>query len=100
MFHGSGDARKQPLFFLITTAGTDRNSVCWEVNQKAEDILKGRKRDPTFYPVIYGAPDDADWTSEEVWKASNPSLGITVGYRKTQKCLRVSETKYSRRELV
>ena len=82
MLHGSGDARKQPLFFLITTAGTDRNSVCWEVHQKAEDILKGRKRDPTFYPVIYGAPDDADWTSEEVWKAANPSLGITVDIEK------------------
>lgn len=82
MLHGSGDARKQPLFFLITTAGTDRNSVCWEVHQKAEDILKGRKRDPTFYPVIYGAPVDADWTSEEVWKAANPSLGITVDVEK------------------
>lgn len=43
MTHGSGDARKQPLFFLITTAGTDRNSICWEVHQKAEDILAGRK---------------------------------------------------------
>lgn len=82
MLHGSGDARKQPLFFLITTAGTDRNSVCWEVHQKAEDILKGRKRDPTFYPVIYGAPADADWTSEEVWKVANPSLGITVDIEK------------------
>ena len=82
MLHGSGDARKQPLFFLITTAGTDRNSVCFEVHQKAEDILKGRKRDPTFYPVIYGAPPDADWTDENVWKRANPSLGITVDIEK------------------
>lgn len=28
MTKGSGDARMQPLFFLITTAGTDRNSIC------------------------------------------------------------------------
>ncbi len=82
MLHGSGDARKQPLFFLITTAGTDRNSVCFEVHQKAEDILKGRKRDPTFYPVIYGAPPDADWTDENVWKEANPSIGITVDIEK------------------
>ena len=82
MLHGSGDARKQPLFFLITTAGTNRNSVCWEVHQKAEDILNGRKRDPTFYPVIYGAPPDADWTDENVWKQANPSLGITVDIEK------------------
>ena len=45
MLHGSGDARKQPLYFLITTAGTDRNSICWEVHQKADDILNGRKID-------------------------------------------------------
>ena len=82
MTHGSGDARKQPLYFLITTAGTDRHSICWEVHQKAEDILQGRKIDPTFYPVIYGTPDDADWTSEAVWKKANPSLGITVDIEK------------------
>ena len=49
---GSGDAREQPLYFLITTAGTDRHSVCFEQHQKAEDILCGRKIDLTFYPVI------------------------------------------------
>jgi phage terminase large subunit-like protein len=82
MLHGSGDARKQPLYFLITTAGTDRHSICWEVHQKAGDILQGRKSDQTFYPVIYGAPDDADWTSEAVWRKANPSLGITVDIEK------------------
>lgn len=78
MTHGSGDARKQPLFFLITTAGTDRNSICWEVHQKAKDILEGRKHDRSFYPVIYGAEDDDDWGSEDTWYKANPSLGITV----------------------
>ena len=53
MTKGSGDARMQPLYFLITTAGTDTNSICYEVHQKAKDILEGRKHDPTFYPVIY-----------------------------------------------
>ena len=78
MTHGSGDARKQPLFFLITTAGTDRNSICWEVHQKAEDILAGRKFDPTFYPVIYGIDDNADWADERNWYKANPSLDVTV----------------------
>ena len=78
MLHGSGDARKQPLFFLITTAGTDRNSICWEVHQKAEDVLKGRKKDKTFYPVIYGLGEDEDWTDERNWYKVNPSLGVTV----------------------
>jgi len=42
MLHGSGDARKQPLFFLITTAGTDRNSICYEVHQRAIDIIDNK----------------------------------------------------------
>ena len=55
MTKGSGDARMQPLYFLITTAGDNTNSICWEVHSKAKDILDGRKTDPTFYPVIYGS---------------------------------------------
>ena len=84
MTKGSGDARMQPLYFLITTAGTDTNSICYEQHQKAQDILEGRKIDKTFYPVIYGAPNDADWTSPEVWKRSNPSLGETIGMDKVE----------------
>lgn len=84
MTKGSGDARTQPLFFLITTAGTDRNSVCFEQHQKAEDIILGRKIDPFFYPVIYGASDDADWSSEKVWYEANPSLGHTIDIEKVK----------------
>lgn len=84
MTKGSGDARMQPLYFLITTAGTDTNSICYETHQKAKDILEGRKVDPTFYPVIYGAEESDDWTSPEVWKKANPSLGVTVGMDKVQ----------------
>ena len=78
MTQGSGDARRQPLWFFLTTAGTDRNSVCWEVHQKALDILEGRKHDPRFYPVVYGLPDDADWQDEQNWYRCNPSLGYTI----------------------
>lgn len=84
MTKGSGDARMQPLYFLITTAGNDTNSICYEVHQKATDILEGRKTDHTFYPVIYGADEGDDWTDPEVWKKANPSLGITVGIDKVQ----------------
>lgn len=75
---GSGDAREQPLYFLITTAGNDQNSICWELHQKALDILEGRKVDPTFLPIIYGAAPSDDWTDPEVWKKANPSLGETI----------------------
>ena len=84
MTKGSGDARMQPLYFLITTAGTDTHSICYETHQKAKDILEGRKIDTTFYPVIYGADESDDWTDPKVWKKANPSLGITVGIDKVQ----------------
>lgn len=75
---GSGDARQQPLFFIITTSGTDRNSICFELHTKAEDIISGRLEDPTFYPVLYSLPMDADWTDEQNWYRANPSLGYTI----------------------
>lgn len=84
MTKGSGDARTQPLYFLITTAGTDTHSICYETHQKAKDIIEGRKIDPTFYPVIYGADENDDWTDPAVWKKANPSLGITVAIDKVK----------------
>jgi phage terminase large subunit-like protein len=78
MTQGSGDARKQPLFFFLTTAGTDRASICWEVHQKAMDILEGRKRDLRFYPVVYGLADGDDWQDERNWYKANPSLDHTI----------------------
>lgn len=75
---GSGDARRQQLVVAITTAGTDRNSICYELHTKAVDLIKGRRVDSTFYPVVYSLPDDEDWTKEENWYKANPSLGYTV----------------------
>lgn len=84
MIQGSGDARMQPLYFLITTAGNNTESICYEVHQKALDIISGRKIDPTFYPVIFGADMDEDWTDPKVWKKANPSLGETIGIDKVK----------------
>lgn len=81
---GTSDARKNPLHFIITTAGNDQNSICYEIHQKAVDILEGRKFDPNFYPVIYGAEQDEDWTDPKVWAKANPSLGITIGLDKVE----------------
>lgn len=77
MTKGSGIARSQPLNFVITTAGSRRESICYEVHQKAQDILIGRKTDPEFLPMLFTAETDDDWTSPDVWRKSNPSLGVT-----------------------
>ena len=78
MTAGSGLAREQPLLFMITTAGFDKNSICYEQHRKTEDILRGKIVDPTFYPVIYSADEEEDWRSPEVWKKVNPSFGVTI----------------------
>ncbi len=75
---GSGDAREQPLFFIITTAGNDKNSICYELHTKALDLMAGRKKDPAFYPVVYGLTEEDDWTDEANWYKANPSLGHTI----------------------
>jgi len=92
---GSGLAREQPLTFIITTAGFDRHSICWEQYQKAEEILRGKLIDPTFYPVIYAASEDDDWASEEVWRRVNPSFGVTIdpiGFRAEFNDARLNES--------
>lgn len=93
MTQGSGDARKQPLWWVMTTAGTDRNSICWEIHSKAKDLLAGKKKDPYFYPVIYGLDDEDDWTDERNWYKANPSLGITIDIDKVRQAFaRAQET--------
>ncbi len=72
-------ARRQPLIVMITTAGDDQESICFEQHEYALNVMKDGG-DNTFLPVVFSTPKDADWTKEEVWAAVNPSLGVTVKY--------------------
>jgi phage terminase large subunit-like protein len=78
MTFGAGDARRQPIWWIITTAGDDpdRVSVCWEQHEYAVKLLAGDVVDPTWYPVVYGYDGD-DIYNEENWATANPSLGQT-----------------------
>lgn len=86
-------ARTQPLIFAITTAGYDKNSICYEQHEYAMKVLEGTIDDPEFYPLIFAAPDDADWTDPKVWALANPSLGDTIlpDYIEAE-CRRAQET--------
>lgn len=95
MTFGSGDARTQPLFFFITTAGNDpdRMSIGWEVHKNAEDVLLGKSNDKTTYAAIWGLDpennriwtgqnyiqkDKIDWQDRKLWHLVNPSIGKTI----------------------
>lgn len=71
-------SRRQPMIMMLTTAGFDRNTFCWEQYDYAKRVLNGSVQNDRWYPVIYEAEEDADWTSEEVWAAANPSWGVTI----------------------
>jgi phage terminase large subunit-like protein len=74
----STGARRQPLMVMITTAGFDRTSICWEEHEYARQILSGVNEDSSYFAFIAAAPEDADWTDEKVWAAANPGMGVTV----------------------
>lgn len=80
VLHTSTGTRLQPLEVFMTTAGYDRTSICWEKHDYACKVRDGHIIDDTFYPVIYAADDEDDWTSPSTWKKANPNLGITVTY--------------------
>ena len=76
--------RKQPLFFMITTADIKGNSVCNEKYERAKNVRdnKGDKNkigyDPEFLPVIYEALPEDDWTKPRTWRKANPNLNVSV----------------------
>jgi phage terminase large subunit-like protein len=89
MTHGAGMARRQPIWWVLTTAGDDpdRVSIAWEVHEIAATVLKARaagdkaKDIPTWYPVIYGYQGE-DIYNESNWYQANPSLGVTFPIEK------------------
>lgn len=74
----STGSREQPLIFSISTAGWNRESVCYEQHQRVRNVHDGASSDPYFFGAIFTSQDDVPWDSEEAWKAGNPSLGSSV----------------------
>ena len=70
-------ARRQPLIFIITTAGFNRNGPCFQLRKVVSDILAGHKRDESFFGLVFTLDDEDDWENESNWIKANPSLGLT-----------------------
>lgn len=80
-------ARKQPLLYIITTAGFDKNSPCYqEEHTIAEQILE-RRVNPVpehIFCIIYTLDEGDDWTDRNVWIKANPNLGISIGWEELE----------------
>lgn len=88
----STGARRQPLTIGITTAGHDRDSICWELHQYATGVRDGSIKDDSFYVAMFSAEFEDDWRSEDTWRKANPLLGeaISLDYLREQ-CKRAEE---------
>lgn len=75
----AGAARDQPLLISITTAGTNRHSLCYRLHQQAVRIEEGATEDLSFLGVIYAAdPEKDDLDDPRTWKKANPGLGSII----------------------
>lgn len=75
--HDSAAARRQPLEFLISTAG-QKGTHGEEVYKECQAIKSGDIEDPSTLVVIYAPDEDDDWTLEETWRKANPNFGKSV----------------------
>lgn len=77
-------SRRQPLIWLITTAGFNRAGICYEMRDYALRVLKGVAKDEEFFAIIYTVDDDEIedmdrlLSDPEIWKKANPNWGISV----------------------
>lgn len=73
-------SREQPMNFMITTAGTVRESVYDMKYEESEMLLNGLYdpdgyKDERFLPIIYELDSRDEWTDESCWPKANPGLG-------------------------
>lgn len=71
-------ARREPLVIAATTAGSQRDGICWEIDQFSRAVLHGAAEDPRHFALIYEAEDGDDWRAETAWRKANPNLGVSV----------------------
>lgn len=75
-------SRRQPLIFSITTAGFNRQSLCFQMHEYAIHVLEGFDRadgikDDSFFGIIFTLDEGDDWEDESVWIKANPNLNVS-----------------------
>lgn len=71
-------ARKQPLLWIITTAGSNTAGPCHTLQREVEKVLEGSIERDELFGIIYTIDEQDDWTSLDALKKANPNFGISV----------------------
>jgi phage terminase large subunit-like protein len=70
--------RDNSLLWVITTAGSNRAGICYEVRTFVTKLLDGVFEDDSQFGIIYGLDDGDDWTAESALIKANPNWDISV----------------------
>jgi len=71
--------RRNPLVFMITNSGSDRNSVCWEEHDHAVKVAHGEVEDDTTFSFVCALDEGEDPLDDPAcWIKANPLLGVTI----------------------
>ena len=68
-------ARKQPILFMITTSGFNREGIYDSMYAYAEQVINGDVKDEHFLPLVYELDEQSEWTNPKAWVKANPGLG-------------------------
>lgn len=71
-------ARKQPLMWMITTAGYNVRGVCYEQRTLLVKILNGAVEADHYFGIIFTIDEGDDPFDEANWLKANPLLGAAV----------------------
>lgn len=71
-------ARKQPLMWMITTAGYNVRGVCYEQRTLLVKILNGAVEADHYFGIIFTIDEGDDPFDEANWRKANPLLGAAV----------------------
>lgn len=71
-------SRTQPMTVAITTAGFDRETICWTQREYALKVLEGIAEDDSFFAFVACLDEGDDWEDEKNWPKANPNLGVSV----------------------
>jgi len=70
--------RRQPMMIMLSHAGDDDESICYEEYEYAKNVIQNPAYDEAYLPVIFEATPQDDWTREDVHQKANPGYGITI----------------------
>lgn len=77
MLTGMG-SRRQPMSWVITTAGTDTAGPCYRLRSEVVASLQGTIPNEQLWGIVYTIDADDDWTSEDALRKANPNYDVSV----------------------